>query len=63
VTLKVLLSGESGHTYRLQRRNEASGSWVNEGEPQAPSVAGPVTFTILLNPNNASVGLFRVEVQ
>jgi hypothetical protein len=63
VTLKVTLSGESGRTYRLQRRNEASGAWVNEGEPQAPSVAGPVTFTILLNPNNASVGLFRVEVQ
>jgi hypothetical protein len=63
VTLKVLLSGESGHTYRLQRRNETDGAWVNEGEPQAPSVAGPVTFPILLNPNNASVGLFRVEVQ
>jgi hypothetical protein len=61
--LKVLLSAESGRTYRLQRRNETSGSWINEGEPQAATVAGPVTFSILLNPNNASVGLFRVEVQ
>lgn len=61
--LKILLSAESGRTYRLQRRNETSGSWINEGEPQAATVAGPVTFSILLDPNNASVGLFRVEVQ
>ena len=61
--LTVLLSAESGRTYRLQRRNEASGSWINEGEPQAATVAGPVTFLVLLDPNNASVGLFRVEVQ
>ena len=61
--LKVLLSAESGRTYRLQRRNETSGSWINEGEPQATTAAGPVTFSILLDPNNASVGLFRVEVQ
>ena len=61
--LKVVLSAESGHTYRLQRRNEASGSWINEGEPQATTVAGPVTFSLLLDPNSASVGLFRVEVQ
>ena len=61
--LKILLSAESGRTYRLQRRNETSGSWINEGEPQATTVAGPVTFSILLDPNNASVGLFRVEVQ
>ena len=61
--LKVLLSAESGRTYQLQRRNETSGSWINEGEPQAATVAGPVTFSILLDPNNASVGLFRVEVQ
>ena len=61
--LKILLSAESGRTYRLQRRNETSGSWINEGEPQAATVAGPVTFSILLDPNNASIGLFRVEVQ
>ena len=61
--LKVVLSAESGHTYRLQRRNEASGSWINEGEPQAATVAGPVTFSLVLDPNSASVGLFRVEVQ
>ena len=61
--LKILLSAESGRTYRLQRRNETSGAWINEGEPQATTVAGPVTFSILLDPNNASVGLFRVEVQ
>ena len=61
--LKILLSAESGRTYRLQRRNETSGSWINEGETQATTVAGPVTFSILLDPNNASVGLFRVEVQ
>lgn len=61
--LKILLSAETGRTYRLQRRNETSGSWINEGEPQAATVAGPVTFSILLDPNNASVGLFRVEVQ
>jgi hypothetical protein len=61
--LKVVLSAESGHTYRLQRRNEAGNAWINEGEPQAATVAGPVTFLILLEPNNASVGLFRVEVQ
>ena len=61
--LKVVISAESGHTYRLQRRNEASGSWINEGEPQAATVAGPVTFSLVLDPNSASVGLFRVEVQ
>ena len=61
--LKVVLSAESGHTYRLQRRNEASGSWINEGEPQAATVAGPVTFSLVLDPNSATVGLFRVEVQ
>ncbi len=61
--LKVVLSAESGHTYRLQRRNEAGSAWVNEGEPQATTVAGPVTFSIFLDPNSASVGLFRVEVQ
>ena len=61
--LKVLLSAESGRTYRLQRRNETSGSWINEGEPQAATVAGPVTFSILLDSNSASFGLFRVEVQ
>ena len=61
--LKVVLSAESGHTYRLQRRNEAGGAWVNEGEPQATTVAGPVTFSLLLDPNSATVGLFRVEVQ
>lgn len=61
--LKILLSAESGRTYQLQRRNETSGSWINEGEPQAATVAGPVTFSILLDPNNASIGLFRVEVQ
>ncbi len=61
--LTVLLSAESGRTYRLQRRNEASGSWINEGEPQAATVAGPVTFSLFLGPNSGSVGLFRVEVQ
>ena len=61
--LKVSLSAESGRTYRLQRRNEASGSWINEGEPQAATVAGPVIFSILFDPNSASFGLFRVEVQ
>ena len=61
--LKVTLSGDSGRTYRLQRRNETSGSWINEGEPQAATVAGPVTFSILLDSNSASFGLFRVEVQ
>ena len=61
--LKVSLSAESGRTYRLQRRNEASSAWVNEGEPQATTVAGPVTFSLFLDPNSASVGLFRVEVQ
>ena len=61
--LKVSLSAESGRTYRLQRRNEAGSAWVNEGEPQATTVAGPVTFSLFLDPNSASVGLFRVEVQ
>jgi hypothetical protein len=61
--LKVVLSAESGHTYRLQRRNEAGGAWVNEGEPQTATVAGPVTFSLFLDPNSATVGLFRVEVQ
>jgi hypothetical protein len=61
--LKVSLSAESGRTYRLQRRNEASSAWVNEGEPQATTVAGPVTFSLFLDPNSATVGLFRVEVQ
>ena len=61
--LKVVLSAESGRTYRLQRRNEAGSAWVNEGEPQATTVAGPVTFSLFLDPNSASVGLFRVEVQ
>ena len=61
--LKVVLSAESGRTYRLQRRNEAGSAWVNEGEPQATTVAGPITFSLFLDPNSASVGLFRVEVQ
>ena len=61
--LKVSLSAEAGRTYRLQRRNEAGSAWVNEVEPQATTVAGPVTFSLFLDPNSASVGLFRVEVQ
>lgn len=61
--LRIGIIAEAGHTYRLQRLDEAQGVWVASGAPQTTTTDGPVDFFVMLGSEVGSTGLYRVEVQ
>jgi hypothetical protein len=60
VTISFLAQG--GRTYRLQRRQESDGAWLNQGAAAQPSADGRVAFPIETS-TGGSVGLFRVTAE